>query len=245
MPSTQHTELDPPPSHKRPENSSGPRVRRASASNGHSSAQRQDGRVPLRTAGAPLRYAQPQPSHASDQAPAAPSVARGGRLRRLWMTVFINRNFGWLWWGQAISSVGDYAWDTALVLWVATYVAAGHTWTPLAVSGLILAAALPQVLVGPVAGVFVDRWDKRRTIVVMLALQTIIALALFIVAAHVPLPIVGTHPLPLFWELGVIYVDVALLNICAQFVMPAQFALVKDIVPGPKQDQALEASQAI
>jgi MFS family permease len=176
----------------------------------------------------------------------APPVAiAAGRLRRLAATVFINPNFGRLWWGQAISSVGDFAWDTALVLWIATYVAAGQSWAPLAVSGLILAAALPQIVVGPIAGVFVDRWDKRRTIMRMLALQTVIALALFIVAAGVPMPVIGRHPLPLLWELGVIYVDVALLTICAQFVLPAQLALVKDIVPQAKQDQALEASQAI
>jgi MFS family permease len=174
-----------------------------------------------------------------------PTAAPAGWIERLAAAAFVNRNFARLWWGQAISGVGDYAWDTALVLWVATYIAARQSWAPLAVSGLILAAALPQIIIGPLAGVFVDRWDKRRTILWMLATQTVVAMALFVVAAGVPLPVVGTHPLPLSWQLGVIYGDVALLTICAQFVIPAQFALIKDIVPDRKQDQALETSQAI
>ncbi|MGZ3602348.1 MAG: hypothetical protein ACXWQ5_22475, partial [Ktedonobacterales bacterium] len=43
----------------------------------------------------------------------APAVAQPVRLvRRFARMAFINRNFALLWWGQAISSIGDYAWDT-------------------------------------------------------------------------------------------------------------------------------------
>jgi MFS family permease len=158
---------------------------------------------------------------------------------------FINRNFALLWWGQAISSVGDYAWDTALVLWIANVRARNQSWAPLAVAGVIVAAALPQIVVGPLAGVFVDRWDKRRTMIVATALQAIFALLLIPPLLGVPLPGVGSTRLPTFWELGVIYADVALITICAQFFMPAQLVLVKDLVPGDKEDQAQEMTQAI
>jgi MFS family permease len=150
-----------------------------------------------------------------------------------------------LWWGQAISSVGDYAWDTALVLWVASFLAAGQSWAPLAVSGVVLAATLPQIVVGPLAGVFVDRWDKRQTMVIMAALQAIVAVLLVLPAANFSLPLIGHVQLPRFWQLGVVYADVALLAIFAQFFIPAQFALIKDIVPKARQDQALETFQAI
>jgi MFS family permease len=150
-----------------------------------------------------------------------------------------------LWWGQAISNVGDYAWDTALVLWVASFLVAGQSWAPLAVSGVVLAAALPQIIVGPFAGVFVDRWDKRQTMVAMAALQAIVAVLLVLPAANFSLPLIGHVQLPLFWRLGVIYTDVVLLTIFAQFFIPAQLALIKDIVPLPRQDQALETFQAI
>jgi MFS family permease len=167
------------------------------------------------------------------------------RLTHLAQTVFINREFALLWWGQTISSVGDYAWDTALVLWIANTLAHNQSWAPAAIAGVILAAALPQIVVGPLAGVFVDRWDKRRTIVIATALQALLAILLIPPVVGVPLPLVGGAHLPTFWTLGVIYADVALITICAQFSLPAQLALIKDIAPEDKEDQAQEMTQAI
>src|SRR5579864_4275339 len=175
----------------------------------------------------------------------SPAASLSQRLQHLAQAAFINPNFAWLWWGQAISSVGDYAWDTALVLWVAFFLVAGQSWAPLAISGLVLAAAVPQIVVGPLAGVFVDRWEKRQTMVSMAALQAIVAVLLVLPAANFSLPLIGRVQLPLFWRLGVVYTDVVLLAIFAQFFIPAQFALIKDIVPQARQDQALETFQAI
>jgi MFS family permease len=167
------------------------------------------------------------------------------RVQRLAQSVFINGNFAKLWWGQAISSIGDFAWDTALVLWVASVLAAGQSWAPLAVSGVILAAAVPQIVVGPVAGVYVDRWDKRRTMIVAAALQAVCAALLILPVVAPSLPLIGRARIPDIWRLVVVYADVALISSFAQFFQPAQFALIKDIVPGDKQDQAQEVSQAI
>ncbi len=198
-------------------------------------------RLAFRPVGAPVRC----PAVTSPLQAAPPAWSLGRRLKHLAQAVFINRNFALLWWGQAISSVGDYTWDTALVLWVASFLAAGQSWAPLAVSGVVLAAALPQIVVGPIAGVFVDRWDKRRTLVIMAALQAIFAALLVLPALTPSLPLIGRVHLPLFWQLGVVYTDVALLSSFAQFFIPAQFALIKDIVQPDQQDQALETSQAI
>jgi MFS family permease len=203
-------------------------------------------RPPFRPVGAPLRSpvdgARATTEHA---APAMPSALPVGRIRRLGQVVFINRDFALLWWGQAISSVGDYAWDTALVLWIASYLTAGQSWSPLAVSGVLLAAAIPQIVAGPIAGVFVDRWDKRRTMVITTALQALLAVLLIVPSGLARIPFLGSIHLPLEWQLAVIYADVALISICSQFFLPAQLALIKDIVPAEKQDQALETSQAI
>jgi MFS family permease len=173
------------------------------------------------------------------------AAAPAGKLRQLASAAFINRDFAWLWWGQAISSIGDFAFDTALVLWIATFLAAGQAWAPLAVSGVILAAAVPQIVIGPIAGVFVDRWDKRRTMVWMAALQASIASLMILPTGAVSLPFGASGRIPLAWQLTVIYAAVALISICSQFFIPAQFALIKDIVDDAHQDQALEASQAI
>jgi MFS family permease len=110
---------------------------------------------------------------------------------------------------------------------------------------LARAAFINPNVVGPLAGVFVDRWDKRQTMVIMAALQAIVAVLLVLPAANFSLPLIGRVQLPLFWRLGVLYTDVAMLSIFAQFFIPAQFALIKDIVPQKRQDQALETFQAI
>src|SRR5579883_1684870 len=202
---------------------------------------KQTKRLPYRPFGSPIRS--PAPTSPLEAPPLKVSVI--GRLRHLAKVAFINRNFALMWWGQAISSIGDYAWDTALVLWIASYLAAGQSWAPLAVSGVVLAAALPQIVVGPIAGVFVDRWDKRRTMIIMAMLQAIVATMLVLAALNIRFPFVGSEQFQNFWRIVAVYIDVVALTIFAQFFIPAQFALIKDIVPEQKQEQALETSQAI
>src|SRR5947209_12832846 len=80
---------------------------------------------------------------------------------------FISRNYALLWSGQAISLLGDTLLATTIVLWIATRVAAGVSWAPLAVGVAFLAKEIPEFIVGPVAGVYADRWDKRRTMLAM------------------------------------------------------------------------------
>jgi|SRR5579859_500342 len=133
----------------------------------------------------------------------------------------INRNFAFLWGGQSISNVGDFVFDTTLVLWIATIIARGQSWAPLAVSGVLLATSVPIFLVGPIAGVFVDRWDKRRTMLAMDATRSVLIALLLLVAT-------GNFPAP--WQLGLIYAVVFLASACAQFFNPARFTFISDIV---------------
>ncbi|HEU5346984.1 MAG TPA: MFS transporter [Ktedonobacterales bacterium] len=193
--------------------------------------------IPIRTTG---RHA-----HAVEQIEQALPPSGRRLLRWFSHTAFINRNFSLLWWGQTVSSIGDYAWDTALILWIATFLANNQSWAPLAVSGAIIASAIPQVVVGPIAGVFVDRWDKRRTMVIMTAIQGVIAALLIIPVTGTSLPGIGATRIPVGWLLGVTYIAIFLQTSCAQFFLPAQLALIKDIVPEPRQDQAIEMTQAI
>jgi len=69
---------------------------------------------------------------------------------RLW-----NRNFLLLWQGQLVSSLGDTVYAIALGFWILAVT--GST----ALMGTLMAAStLPRVLVGPLAGVVVDRRDR-------------------------------------------------------------------------------------
>src|SRR3954471_3272126 len=60
-----------------------------------------------------------------------------------------------------VSMTGD--WLVAVGLSYAVYDLTGST---MASAGVFLTSLLPQVLVGLVAGVLVDRWDRRRTMIV-------------------------------------------------------------------------------
>src|SRR5437879_4113930 len=80
---------------------------------------------------------------------------------------FINRNFGLLWIGQIVSYLGDMTYLITLILWIGTIIAKDQVWAPAAVSGVMIASAVPILLIGPFVGVFVDRWDKRLTMMSM------------------------------------------------------------------------------
>src|SRR5499427_10056867 len=70
------------------------------------------------------------------------------------------RDFRLLWTGSLISSVGSWLLVLAIPAHVLT--ATGS----LRDTGLTLAAQyLPLLLLGPVAGVFADRWDRRRLMI--------------------------------------------------------------------------------
>ncbi len=155
---------------------------------------------------------------------------------------FINRNFVLLWVGQSISSVGDFFFSTTLTLWVATQLAKGQSWTPLAVSGVALANVVPLLLVGPVAGVFVDRWDKRQTMLRMDVLRTIIVAVLLLVImltsqyfsvkdAHVDI-----------WLLASIYITGILVSVCSQFFSPSRMTFIGDVVPDSLRVRAVSFS---
>ena len=79
------------------------------------------------------------------------------------------RRFGVIWLGQAGSLVGSSLAHFALVWWVTETTGSA---TILATASLV--AMLPEVLLGPFAGALVDRWNRRR---VMVVADTVVALA--------------------------------------------------------------------
>lgn len=158
--------------------------------------------------------------------------------------MLINRNFGLLLGGQTISFFGDLMLTTTLVIWIAKGLTANLSWSPVAVSGVLVATAAPTLFVGLFAGVFVDRANKRRLILWMDALRTVIVALLALGAGAFPLPFVPGGALPLFWTLGAIFAVVILVNVGEQFFRPSQMALIQDIVPAEHQAQAMGTMQA-
>jgi MFS family permease len=138
----------------------------------------------------------------------------------------INRDYTRLWFGQAVSSVGDAVFSTTLVLWVATVLAKDETWAPMAVSGVLMASSAAVLVIGPLAGVFVDRWDKRVT---MLRTEVVRGGLVAVLTAVSFLPI---DALPAAAWLTLVYATVLMLHAAGQFFSPARFAILADLVTG-------------
>jgi MFS family permease len=155
--------------------------------------------------------------------------------------LLINRDFTLLWSGQAISYIGDFVFDITLLLWIASRIAAGRPWAPLAVSGVLLAVMVPQIFLGPIAGVFVDRWDKRRTMLAMDAVRAALILLLLPATGLVGGRFLG-HPTAAL-QLAAIYTTVVLATVCQQFFGPARIALIGDIVSSGDRARASAMSQ--
>jgi MFS family permease len=148
-----------------------------------------------------------------------------------------NRNFLLLLCGQTVSNFGDIIFDTTLTLWIAVRIAAERTWAPLAISGVLAAATLPVLFVGPIAGVFVDRWNKRNT---MLAADALRAIIVSVLSAMTLI-----DALPPRVQIGMIDVVVFLVSVCAQFFAPARVATIAEIVDEERRPQAASISQLL
>jgi DHA3 family macrolide efflux protein-like MFS transporter len=82
-----------------------------------------------------------------------------------------------IWTGQAFSLVGSQLVQFALVWWLTKTTGSA---TVLAFATMM--ALLPQIVLGPVAGALVDRWDRRRVLMVAdggIALATLLLAALY------------------------------------------------------------------
>jgi predicted MFS family arabinose efflux permease len=133
-------------------------------------------------------------------------------MRTVWNLVAHNRNYRLLLSASLISLSGDWVFSIGMMFYV--YVVTGST---LAAGGIVFVAMVPHFLLGSVAGVFADRWDRRTT---MIAANALLALSL--------LPAMFVHGTGQLW---IIYLTVAAQNSIAQFFMSAEVALVPAVVP--------------
>ncbi|MBK5292873.1 MAG: MFS transporter [Acidobacteriia bacterium] len=91
-----------------------------------------------------------------------------------------NANYRYSWTGQIISEVGDH-FNTIAVFSLALET----TGSGVVVSGVLLARALAVVAAGPLAGVLLDRMDRRRMMILSDAARAVIALG-FLVCLRYP-----------------------------------------------------------
>ncbi|GAB3978738.1 hypothetical protein GCM10027615_53680 [Plantactinospora veratri] len=133
-------------------------------------------------------------------------------MRRLWRILAANPDLRLLLGANLISLTGDWILRTGLAYQV--YVLTGST---LASAGSVLASLLPQIALGSVAGVYADRWDRRRTMVVTNLLM-LVALLPLLVVQHAG-------------QVWLVYLVIAVQSCLAPFFTSAEAALVPMLVP--------------
>lgn len=115
-----------------------------------------------------------------------------------------------LWAAQVVSVFGDFL----AVFAVLSYVSFNLHASAAQVTMISVAFLIPFALMGPVAGVFVDRWNVKRTMIASDLIRAVLALALVFAAS-----------------LGQIYAILFLLSAVSAFFVPAQTVTLRTIVP--------------
>jgi MFS family permease len=137
--------------------------------------------------------------------------------------VLKNRNFFFLWLGQIISQIGDRLSQMALIGLI--YLKApGST---IQIAKTLSFTLIPVFLIGPLAGAYVDRWNRRQTMYACDFLRTVLILL-------IPLFLFDVQNF--IW----IYLIVFLAFSIGRFFVPAKLAIIPELVD--KEDLLLANS---
>ncbi len=93
-----------------------------------------------------------------------------------------NPNYRYTWMAQVVSEIGDYFNNIAVFALVMEKSGSG-----LVVTGVMLARAIPAVLAGPIAGVLLDRLDRKKIMIASDLIRAVVALG-FVFTIHQPRP---------------------------------------------------------
>ena len=133
-----------------------------------------------------------------------------------------NRTFMTVWFGQVVSNLGSSMTSFGLGVWVYQ-----ETGSVTSLAFIVLAARVPALLVSPFAGAIIDRWDRRRAMLLADAGAAIGTLAIML------LLLTGSLEL---WHL---YLALAVSGVFSAFQFPAYGAAVTLMVD---KDQYARAS---
>ena len=124
-----------------------------------------------------------------------------------------NRNFFLLWLGQIISQLGDKFGQMALI----GCIHQDALGSSIQLAKLLSFTILPVFLIGPVAGVYVDRWDRRRTMFIsdFLRAGLVLLIPLFLLAKN---------------YLVFIYLLIFIIFSIGRFFVPAKLSIIPELV---------------
>ena len=123
-----------------------------------------------------------------------------------------NREFRKLWIGQVVSQVGDGLATLAFIIIINKFTNS----SPLAISGITIALALPTLLFGLFSGVYVDRWNRKTVLIVSDAIRGLLMLV----------PVFVRQPS----QIWIFYVVAFLQSAIGTFFEPAKNAIIPLIV---------------
>src|SRR5690606_18640324 len=130
------------------------------------------------------------------------------------MTNSWKRTFSIIWTGQFISLLSSSAVNFAIIIWLSI-----ETGSAEVLAYAAIAALLPQTLIGPFAGAFIDRWDRKLPMILadgFIALCTLVMSLLFYFG---------------YFEMIFIYLLLGLRSLGTAFHMPAMQASVPLLAP--------------
>lgn len=136
-------------------------------------------------------------------------------MRSLLALIRDNRDFRYLWFGQIVSQLGD--WFNIVALFALLFELTGSATS---VAALMVMQMLPIAVVGPVAGVIVDRFDRRRIMIAADIIRGTAVMGLLLVRTPETV-----------W---VAYAVTGVMVACSGFFEPARSATVPSIVPRDK-----------
>jgi DHA3 family macrolide efflux protein-like MFS transporter len=127
-------------------------------------------------------------------------------------SVFRKRDFRLLWSAQLVSTIG-----TALTDLAAGILVFRITNSALSVGLMFVATALPTLVIGLIAGVFVDRYDRRKIMIIADLLRAAIVFAIPFVIG------------PGGKNIILLYIAVAMVSSISQFFNPANDAVLPEV----------------
>ena len=130
-----------------------------------------------------------------------------------------------LWNSMAFSSFGDWLGLLATTALAQQLAGGDYATANFAIAGVFIARLLPSVILGPIAGVIADKFDRKR----VMAIGDILRALLFI-----SIPIVGNY----FW----LYTSTVLIECVTLFWSPAKEATVPNLVPKNRLENANQVS---
>jgi MFS family permease len=123
--------------------------------------------------------------------------------------VLKNKQFFALWLANLVSNFGDWL----ALMGLFSLLAFRWQGTPSQVSGILIAFVIPVALLGPIAGVFIDRWNIKRTMIASDVIRAILAALLGLATMT-----------------SQIYVIVFAMSAVSAFFMPAQMVAIPRLV---------------